>query len=418
VTTLIASDAISTLARDLGERSLVVGSDAQEAPVAGVENPLGNGDIGTQFRIGRLSGDGPLKLATVLETWEANSVGQDYSIGTKRQYRMYFRRWADSVKLETRNVRWLATNGKESIIRWTMSLPEKSRRMGLASVESVWTFALDIPFPVNKKRDFGRRALKMSGQRDCPADSDIEPLYRAAQHEDDPYLRSMMLVELNTGLRPGNQLMALTWSDVRDFDDVLAIVAGSTPSRRFKTDSKIVARLPKEASEALMAWRARTPNKAPSDFVWPRRHWGAIMDRQSDDESLNREYRAFLRRHGLTTWVRLAHVRHWIEYRGDRDGISDVLLAFIRGHSVKDETEGRLGYGGNRGVENVLTDQAAWTDGPCGVFESQAVVRDGLDPYMAVVSEYAGGRMTTADLANRMEQVRLRLANQSIIPSQ
>ncbi len=311
--------------------------------------------------------------------------------------------------------------GKVHVIEFTMTVPEKGRRLALAALESVWTFGIpEAAWPVNKKRDFGRRVLPTAGQRECPSDADIEPIFRAAEREDDPYMKSLVFVALSAGLRPGNQLAQLQWADLMKWDSGLAIVAKSKAGRRFKTDSPVIARLPPLESEALKEWRARTPNSAPEDYIWPRRPHGRPTKAKASDNSVNREFRAFLRRHQISTWVRLAHFRHWVEYRGEKDGIPAVLLAFMRGHAVKSATEGRLGYSGNRRDEAVLTDQEArWPEGPCGVFLAGKVhVVDELDPYKAVMAEYAMGNMTTDEMARRVESIRLGLIRRSVNPTQ
>lgn len=130
----------------------------------------------------------------------------------------------------------------------------------------------------------------------------------------------------------------------------------------------------------------------------------------SSENTMKKQWRRFLDAHGISTWVTMAHLRHWVEYRGEKDGIPNVLLAYMRGHAVKSVTEGRLGYSGNRKAEAVLEDQAArWPDGPCGAFMAgQVKIVDEPNPYLAVMAEYQRGNMTTDEMARRMESIRLR----------
>jgi hypothetical protein len=375
-----------------------------------IQHPWGRGDTRTEIRI-EYDEDELLNLDAILSKWEAKSIGRGLAPSTKAQYRCMLRRFAEYVGLETRERKWFVSKAAhESIIAWTMSLPPKSRRIGIAALESAWTFGIDSPFPVSTDRDFGRRVMPLGDQRPCPKDPDIEPLYKAAEHEDDPYLQSFVFVALSTGLRPGNQLMQLTWADIPEHDGNLAIVAQSTEARRFKTPSPVIARLPDIASDALKAWRKQTPYGAPSDYVWPLRQFGKLTNRKGGRQAAEREYFSFLKRHGLKTWVRLAHVRHWIELAGERDGIPATLLAYIRGHAVKGATEGRLGYSGNRRVEAVLDDLAArWPNGPCGVFGAPVVVEASIPPDVSrLLADFMSGRVDATVFALRMADLRAR----------
>ncbi len=407
-------------------RVATVGKEGNTYPsrVEGTQNvSLGDnntpGEHGTGWTEIRIvfDGDKPLTVDTILSKWEARSIGQGLADGTKAQYRRFFRRYSEFAKLESRERKWFASKtAHDSIVEWVMSLPEKSRRTALAALESTWTYGIDAPFPVNKRRDFGRRVLPHSGERDCPTDADIEPIFKAADHEDDPYLKSFVLVALNTGLRGGNQLLQLTWSDVLEHDGNLAIVALSKPERRFKSDAPVIARLPDATSDALKKWKTQTPYGAPSDYVWPVRSFGKQTNLRGSRATAGREFRLFRKRHNVKTWVRVAHFRHWVEYRGERDGIPAVLLAFMRGHTVKAATEGRLGYGSNRRAESVLDDQEArWPHGPCGVFGAPVVVESNIPPEVArLVTDFMAGKVDATTFALKIADVRARTTLPSV----
>jgi len=391
--------------------------DTEDVSFEEAQQPSGNGEAGAESS-GDLDEDLPLNVDAILDKWEANSIGQGYSDGTLKEYRRYFGRFAADFDLAAHDRKWLVSHGKMAVIQWLVGKPDKSRGVALAALQSVWTFGIpEVAWPINRKRDFGKRMLPQSGQRSCPTDEDIRPIFLAAEREEDAYVKSLILTGLSTGARPGNQLGQLQWADVWPWSGGLAIVAESKPGRKFKTDSPMIVRLPPMASDALKAWRSETPNNAPNDYIWPRRHYKTLTTKErSVDHTLLREYQSFLRRHKLVTWVRMAHFRHWVEYRGEKDGIPAVHLAYMRGHAVKSATEGRLGYSGNRKAENVLEDQEArWPEGPCGAFGASVVVRDELSPYAAVMREYANGNMTTQEMANRIETIRLKLSKQ--VPS-
>jgi hypothetical protein len=411
---IIVSDSLSLLATKDRERLVATGDSSAPGSVLGTEcNPLGNGEAEAESSGDLLSGDEPpMNVDAILAKWEAGSIGQDYRGRTKPNYRQDFMRFAKSSGLEDDDRKWLVKNGRRLIIEWVMALPEKSRATRLAGLQSVWTFGIpEVPWPVNKKRDFGRKVFPKVGHRACPEDSDIEPIFRAALREEDNYLRSFVLAGLSTGDRPGDQLGQFRWSDVRQCGRTLAIVAESMPGRKFKTNSPVIARLPMLASEALKAWKAETPYNAPDDWIWPRRPHGKLSNRKADEHSTSKEWGTFLSRHRITTWVRMANLRHWVELRQQEDRIPQVFVAYLRGHAVESATEGALGYSGNRRVEKILSDQETeWPDGPCGIFTATEVhVVDALAPYMAVMAEYDQGQMTTDEMARKMESVRLKL---------
>lgn len=400
-----------------GENTSLQDGNSHDSAQRARANPHGDVEAEAESSVDRLRGDEPaVKIAAILETWEANAVGQDYAPSTKTRYASDFRRFAKDINLEVHNRVWLRDHGQEAVIAWIMALPEKSRAPLLAGVQSVWSFGIpDVAWPVTKRRDFGRKVFTKPDSRACPEDTDIAPIFRAAQREDDLYLKSLVLVALNEGGRPGNQLGQLRWSDIRECGNGLAIVAESKPGRKFKSKAAIVARLPPIASDALRAWKAKTPFNGPDDYIWPRRKHGEMVRTMSDDHTMAREWHTFLHRHQIVTWVRVANLRHWTEYRGEQDGVPQILLAFMRGHSVKAATEGALGYSSNRKVPKVLEDQEQrWPEGATGRFTaSEVMVVDKLAPYMAIITEYEKGQMTTAEAGAKLEGIRLGLRNRN-----
>ena len=412
---LIAPESLTPSARVDGKHILALETEPH-APILGIgEIPHGNGEVGESSGDVEVGSEPTLKVAAILTTWEARSVGRGLRPRTMDEYRNYFVRFAKHIGLESRDKKWLASKGHDAAIAWVMSLREKSRAPAFAALHSVWTYGIpEVAFPIDRKRDFGLRVLPKAGQRECPSDAEVEPLFRKAENEDDLYLKSFVLVALSTGLRPGNQLAQLQWADIREWHGGLAIGAESKPGRKFKTDAPIYARLPPMASDALKAWREQTPYKAPSDYLWPRRQYGEITNQKGDDQMTEREYFRFLNRHHLETWVRPCHLRHWIEYRGQKDGIPSVHLAYIRGHSVQAATEGALGYSGNRKWEGILEDQEErWPLGPCGVFIAGQVSVRTLDPFVALAEQLD---LTLDDIKDRIESIRLARLRQAQTP--
>src|SRR5437870_2006974 len=88
---LIPSEAFPGLAtEDQGERFSGVEAqehESREVSVAETYNPLGNGEVGTQSSSDlRSLSDETLKADAILSKWEAKSIGQGLSAGTKEQY--------------------------------------------------------------------------------------------------------------------------------------------------------------------------------------------------------------------------------------------------------------------------------------------------------------------------------------------
>src|SRR2546425_992894 len=103
---------------------------------------------------------------------------------------------------------------RDAILRFMETIPVPSRRIVLAALQCVWAEGLEAAWPINQRRDFGK-TLPPIGARETPPDDDVRPWAEAAWKEPDPFTRLLVLLLLQFGWRPVNQIGHLHWRNVR-----------------------------------------------------------------------------------------------------------------------------------------------------------------------------------------------------------
>ncbi|MEE9174311.1 MAG: hypothetical protein V3U30_04980 [Thermoplasmata archaeon] len=210
--------------------------------------------------------------------------------GVQYDYTRAFRRFAapttgqkpDGIGLGKYTKRQLAgRKGKDLLLSHLEKIPKPSRRWVLAALKSVWIHGLELPWPIDPRRDIGK--LPRTRRRPTPPDPDVLAWAHAAREEKDPCLRLLLLMELQYGWRPGNQLAALRWGDVQyDPDGSPVAIEADALEGDFKSDSDIRAWLWPDVRDALVAWKAASPDASP-DRPHPER-FEAIPQATSPDE--------------------------------------------------------------------------------------------------------------------------------------
>src|SRR2546428_1450356 len=71
----------------------------QDVSLDEAQQPWGHRDSWAETRFDALKGAELLRLDTILSTWEAKSIGQGLSDGTKGQYRPIFKRYSAFAQL-------------------------------------------------------------------------------------------------------------------------------------------------------------------------------------------------------------------------------------------------------------------------------------------------------------------------------
>ncbi len=406
--------------------------ESQASPVAGDGNPLGTrAQPATTFS----ESEGvstPIDSEKVIERFKENTALR-FKPGseTAEKYAEQWLRFVKRTRLEefTPNQlkakdrdgpEWQTVGGRLLLRYMREGIPDArkpaTRNVILASLKTVWIYGLGIPWPLDVRRDFGR-TLRGNGARITPKDGEIEPFFRATESENDPYLRSMMAVQLSCGLRSANHLGNLTWRAIQwEGAKPYAIVAAGQECG-FKTDALLAAYLPPFASEALAAWKAQTPTDLPEDApIWPMRPCeGTVKDflKPHDRKTLVNLFTRWKVRHRIESRLTLMFFRHWVKRKAEQAGLDPSTADYLQGHQPK--TDGGLSYGKVRDWETVVDEQRSkWPDGPLGfAFGPKVQVLDEDAPYLRLIADLKAGRLSELEFAMAVAKVK---ANSQVPP--
>src|SRR5205807_1611344 len=130
--------------------------DTHGAAPGAVQTPRGTGD-GEVREVGDSdAGEPSLKITDVLERF-AESTRLRLKDQPRRDYERAFRRFASEVGLAAYTRRQLqGPRAKSLLLQHVETIPKPSRRWVLAALKSVWTLGMNLPWPIDPKRDIGR----------------------------------------------------------------------------------------------------------------------------------------------------------------------------------------------------------------------------------------------------------------------
>ncbi len=366
-------------------------------------------------------GDEPVNVADILERFRRNTtVRFKEGSHTPGEYAQMFRRFAKNTDLCRYTRRQLAgTKGRELLLAHMGAIPIRSRRFVLAGVQCVWEEGIGLPFPVNRKRDFGK-TLPPVGRRHTPPDGDVKEWAEAVAHEKDPILKALVLCELQYGWRAENQVGHLKRAHVLlDGNGRPCAVVADGLEARFKTSASIVAWTPPDASEALDALMKAAPGKSPdAPLFWAsyRRDTkdatGGMAHRKGEprplsDRDVLRLFNLFERKHDLAH-IAPVYLRHWVKTACRRLGLSDPAMAAWQGHKAPNDGSMRNVYDNPR-QEALLDEQmSVMPHGPLGLLKAPEVkVLEGPERDIAdVAAKYASGEIGPMELIDRLDRIR------------
>jgi len=350
--------------------------------------------------------------------WGLRDYGVAGQLGLERtpqEYVREFGRFARSVQLETYTLQVLrGRKGRELLLRHMGTIPLKARRFVLAALECVWTEGGVGPWPINRKRDFGK-TLPPIGRRRTPPDADVATWAAAARQETDVYARALLLLLLTFGWRPEDQLAAVRRHHLQVVEGRRAIVADADECG-FKTSSPIVAWVPPEIDEALRRLHEAYPG-TPDDPIlpWRSRRGPVDVDRSLDKTQISHLLRALERKWGLPHLTPM-HLRHWVKTATRKLGVSDPAAAAWQGHHVPNDGSMRNWYDNPR-TEALLDEQAtAMPRGPLALIEPPdvRVVEGPQTDALAIVVAYLNDRIGLMDLMSRLETIKRKAGAESI----
>ena len=227
------------------------------------ENPRNtrSGTDGTGDNARTLEGDEhPLRVAEALQRFRQQTRTR-LKVDSAEDYLQAFRRFAKNVDLESYTRRQLGgPKGRMLILSHLDKVPRPSWRWVVAALKPVWTYGLNLPWPIDSKRDLPK--LPRVRRRQSPPDAQIKTWAKTLVNERDPYIRLLWLLLAQHGWRPSH-VCRLKWRNVQynDQGKPVAIVADGV-QESFKTCSPVAARLAPDVVEALQQWKekAETPS--------------------------------------------------------------------------------------------------------------------------------------------------------------
>ncbi len=382
--------------------------EPRQAGLAG-PNPDGDGDGDVAQHGDPDAGEGPVKVADVLMRFAENTRLR-LKDQPRRDYERAFRRFAAEEDLGSYSRRQLqGPKGKSLILQHVETIPKPSRRWVLAALKSVWMHGMNLPWPIDMKRDVGR--FPKVQRRKTPPDVDLRPWAEALRNEKDPEAKLLGLFLLQFGWRPGSQIAHLKWRNI-EYDSSgrpFAIVASGT-NEDFKTDADIRAWLPPNVVEALEAWKKVAPHISMERpiLLWRRTWRGQLIETSHSARSIRMRVEAFAKKWNLPRQTPVAF-RHWVASALRRSGLSVPASAHWMGHDPTLSGAMRDVYDN---PEDTFAEQSAQLpNGPMGLLETaQVSVSDGLPAeVVGLLSEFLAGNIGTMDFATRMEALRRKI---------
>ena len=331
-----------------------------------------------------------------------NSLRQD----SQRYYCYAFRRFAKNVGLSAYTRRQLAgQTGKQLIIRHLDTIPRNSWRWTLSVIEKVWMNGLDLPWPIDSKRDIGK--LPRIRRRLTPKDEIVRTWAVALEHEPDPYYRLVWLLIAEHGWRPSH-IRRIKWRNVvYDSAGKPKELYADGSKEGFKTDAPIAARLCPEVSEALTAWSNRLPFLGDENPIIPRRSAkGEIKPAQPLTEDNFRRCWERIRQKWELPKLSPSELRHYAASVVRKIGLSKPASCLLLGH---DGGQGDMrSWYDNPDVGELMDEQMVrLPHGVLGTLLLSIEVKDSIPPNaLTLVGQYLDGKIGTFEFATKMELIR------------
>jgi len=149
--------------------------------------------------------DLPLRVGEIINRFKKTAALRLRG-STPGTYERIFRQFANAMQFERFTKRQLGgSKGKELLLSYLLdenSVPLASRKVQNAALKAVWESGLGLTYPINSRRDLGE--LPPVQRRQSPRDADLLPLVKSIDHEAESYLKALMLIILQLGIRPSH----------------------------------------------------------------------------------------------------------------------------------------------------------------------------------------------------------------------
>jgi integrase len=390
-----------------GDNSLSQGNIHEPEP----DTQLGHGN-GSGTISGLSSDDMPLNVTEIVERFMAQTRTR-LRPSSQSMYAIIFRRFAKNVNLAQYTRRQImGPKGRTLILQHLEIVPRPSWRCALAAMKPVWTYGLNIAWPIDNRKDLPKLPRRMQNQ--TPPDSIILKWKKALENEPDEYLRLMWLLIAQHGWRPSH-VYRLKWRNVQrdDTGRPNAIIAdGITES--FKTSSPIAARLSLDVVEVLEAWEKRIGRQAPESPILP---WRSLVKgksgliRQQETWEFSAHWVNLEEKWGLPH-LRPSEIRHWVATTARKSGLSKQASAYLMGHDPTQGDSIRDWYDQPQLADVFLEQEDRLPNGPLGFLEPPVVeIEGGLPKEVSeILTRYFSNELSTMEFANEIERIRLKRA--------
>ena len=360
--------------------------------------------------------DTTVDLKKIIERFEKGTRAR-LKPRTSAKYKREFLRFAERSNLAQYTRQQLkGRKAKELILFYLERISIPSRRVIISYLRLVWVEGLDLPWPIDAKREIGR--LPRTRREGSPPDAIVQRWATTMKNEPDIYLKLLWLLIAQHGWRPSH-VIKLRWANVR-FDDTgmpIAIVADGVQDD-FKTFAPIAVKLTPDVQEVLIEWRAILKEPHPERPLLPWRSCNKQLEPSRPlNYSLIREiWWRIAKKWGLPA-LRPKDMRHWVASACRKAGLSKQASAYLMGH---DPTQGgamRDWYDAPQ-LEDVFLEQAKTLPrGPLGTFEPPTVqLVEGIpSEVLELVKAYITGELPTLQFMEKIEVAKLRQHAQSTI---
>jgi integrase len=372
------------------------------------------GTNGSRDNIRTLEGDDrSLRVSEVLQRFRQQTMTR-LKDDSAEEYQRAFRRFAKNADLESYTRRQLSgPKGRMLILGHLDKIPKPSWRWDVAALKPVWTYGLNLPWPIDSKRDLPK--LPRVRRRQSPPDAQVKTWAKALANEKDPYLRVLWLLLAQHGWRPSH-VCRLKWRNVQynDQGKPVAIVADGV-QESFKTCSPVAARLAPDVVEALQQWKEKAETTSLDGPILPWRSVkGQLMcTREQTWSALTRHWKRLEKKWQLP-YLCPNHLRHWVATISRRAGLSKQATAYLMGHDAAQGGAMRDWYDSPQ-LQDIFDEQAARLPyGPLGLLEPPTVELEGglSKEVVSLVSAYLAGQTGTMEFATQMEKMKLQRSAQ------
>jgi integrase len=332
--------------------SVTILKSSEDSPLIGCEDGDNSQSQGNEHEPEpntQLGEDGESEISTSVDVKDGDTIvdfnqiivrlnqnSRHNKASTVREYGNKFERMFESENLGQYTKRQLAgKKGKEIIINYILDEKKvrmKSRRIQIEMVKAIWTRGLEVPFPCGRW-DFGR--LPEVGRRNTPNDEDIRPHIEAVEHEEDVYLKVLVLVIICFGIRPSHARL-FRWHHIewRNGAPYSIITTGLEPENKNKVP--VVARIPPILAEPLMDLMKAIPNGLPDDPILPYRKPNGEYEQHNamTIAQFRMQWNRFEKKHLLKHWSP-GYFRHWVVTVCRKAEMSPPAKNAMRGHKFK-----------------------------------------------------------------------------------